>query len=380
MYAALYLACALAAQPVREVEPLNVFYMADFHDPAFMTMLPIPRGRLSARELQPPYNAIITAEQTYVNGALALDPVRGILYGNRCCVSGATIQAHDARTLELLPQKGFSFETSGWLSIELDPLRRVLFVYDGKDVRLTAVSIAPENYGQKIAEITPPQLLPDAFGSSADAMAVFGKRSRLFLTGADGGPVLAIDISGIYPSGGTFGEVVVTAQTARVSGNSGGALAIDEVNERVFVIPEHGIVRAFEANPEYRRIKDYPIPQMSYGDCGLFYDGRNETLYVGREVWQGVPQRPIALDKDGTLREIPPTPFDGTDLTFYGGSFAGATGPFVERSELQPSEEAIAVREDRVECRCVQTEKDRPLALALIFPALLLFRRARAKR
>lgn len=372
MYSAFLLACAFAAQ----VEPLEVFYMADFHDPAFMTNLPIPRGTLSARSLQPPYEAILTAKETYMNGAIALDPLRGILYGNRCCSKGATVQAHDARTLELLPQKGFSFETSGWLSIELDPLRRVLFVYDGKDVRLTAVSIDSKNYGEILDEISPPLPAEPQFGSSSDSMAVDGKYGRMFLTGTDGGPVLVIDISGIYPTGGNFGEIEVTAQTARSSGNTGGSLAIDELGRRVFVIPEHGIVRSFSADSPYRTITEYTIEQMSFGDCGLFYDGRNETLYVGREVWQGVPQRPLALDKSGQKREIPPTPFDGTDLTFYGGSFAGATGPFIERPEGALNEDPITIREDRVDCAC--THAQRPLsaaaALLFLFAGLLRFR------
>jgi hypothetical protein len=367
-----------AAQDVVEVDPLKVFYMADFHDPSFMTMLPIPRGRLSARALSPPYDAVLTSEVSYVNGALALDPLRGVLYGNRCCAPGASIQAHDARTLELVASKTITLDNSGSLSIELDPLRRVLFVYDGKRVELTAVSIEAASYGQKLATLYPP-LNADGGGSSSDCLAIDGEAGRLFLTGTDGGNVLSIDVSALYPGGGAFGEIEVTAQTARSQGDTGGSLAIDEVGRRVFVIPAHGFVRVFSADPPYSTIDEYVVERMAYSDCGLFYDGRNETLYVGRDVWQGRPSRPLAVDRAGVQREIGPTPFDGDDLTIYGISFAGATGPFAERLEAPIQNEPIAVREERAGCRCIAGGfRSGPiLAPALVFLFLRIRLRSR---
>lgn len=354
----------LAAQG--PVDPLSVFYMADLHDPFEMAgELPVPRGRLSARTLEPPYTAVLTAQQTYVNGALAVDVVRGVLYGSRCCRVGAPIFAHDARTLEVLDDKTIAVETSGSVTLEVDALRRVLFVFDGPKAELSAFSIASENYGQKISTISPPGIPPEVkpdplktlLGSAAsDALAIDTEASLVFMTGLDGGPILAIDYAQVYPTGGSFGAARATGHSARTSNNTGGSLAFDQAERRVFYIPTTGIVRVFQADEPFSPIGEISVERMNISDCGLFYDGRNQTLYVGREIFQNAPQRPLAIDLSnglpGVAREITPTPFDGTDLTIYGASFAGPTGVF----SLPPEEngevpEMVTVREDRSSCQ-----------------------------
>jgi hypothetical protein len=369
MNAALALLLALVAQE-GAVDPLSVFYMADFHDPNTMGEIPIPRGRLSARSLTPPYRSLKTAEQTYVSGALAVDPVRGVLYGSRCCRVGAPIFAHDARTLEVLDDKTLDVQTSGSITLEVDALRRVLFVFDGPKAELAAISIASNNYGQKLSTLTPPGLAPEPkpdplkvqLGSAAsDAIAVDTGGSLVFMTGVDGGPVLAIDYSGIYPTGGSFGAASATGHIARSSNNTGGSLAFDEAGRRVFYIPAHGIVRVFSAAPPYTTLGEIIIDRMSFSDCGLFFDGRNQTLYVGREIFQGVPERPLGIDLSngfpGVQNEVAPNLSDGTDPTIYGVSFAGPTGIFsLPPEETSPVMDPIAAREAVSSCRSVEGE------------------------
>src|SRR5262245_12940739 len=93
----------VAQDGATEVDPLKVFYMADYH--LNDSLFPITRGRLSAHALDPPYPALLATEGSYVNGALALDPLQRVLYGNRCCPAGASLFALDARTLEVVEDK-----------------------------------------------------------------------------------------------------------------------------------------------------------------------------------------------------------------------------------------------------------------------------------
>lgn len=374
----LALALSFAAQDVTEVDPLKVFYMADLTDPRFTSPFPIAHGRLSARHLEPPYAPVLTTPVDYVNGGLALDPIRGVLYGNRCCNPTAAIAAHDARTLTNLGERDIAVDTSGSVSIKIDPLRRVLFAFDGKTVKLYAFSIESASYGVQLAAIDPP-LAPDTTGSSGDFMAIDSAKGRLFITGADGGSVLAIDVSELYPTRGTFGAIDATAQTARRSGNSGGSLAIDEPGRRVFVVRADGVIRSFSADPPYSTIDEYNVESMSNGDCGLWYDTRTETLYVGRSIAGELAPRPLGIDKTGHQVEIEPTAYDGDALAVYGISFTGPTGPFamkIDEGEM-PMRDPIGVREDLASCTCTRPHATH-VAWWVLFSALWIIRRRAA--
>jgi len=87
---------------------------------------------LTARSIAgPDFAVLLKVTPVYINGGLAYDPIRGVIYGGRCCNQTASIDAYDASTLVQLVDRSLQLDNSGSLSVGVDPMRRVAFVYDG---------------------------------------------------------------------------------------------------------------------------------------------------------------------------------------------------------------------------------------------------------
>ncbi len=241
-------------------------------------------GVITAQRRAPPFDVMATAARGTANGAISLDPVRGILYGGQCCSSNQPLHAYDPRTLTRVMERDIPLPGSGSISIAVDGPRRLLFVYDTVQRSLRALSLAEGmGYGAVVAT-TPMADLPaePSPTSVGDQLAVDARGQQVFLTGGDGGPVLAVDVSGLTATGGTFGAVRNTGHVNRRSNNSGGAVAVDEVGRRVFFLPATGTVRMIQADPPYGLVGNITVPSMAGNDCGLFFDNRANQLYVGR--------------------------------------------------------------------------------------------------
>jgi len=241
-------------------------------------------GVITAQRRVAPFEVLASAERGTTNGAISLDPLRGILYGGQCCNPNLPLQAYDARTLLRAMDRDIPLSGSGSISIAVDGPRRILFVYDTVQRSLRALSLAEgTGYGTVLAT-TPMADLPaePTPTSVGDQLAVDARGQQVFLTGGDGGPVVSVDVSGLSVAGGTFGVTRLTGQTNRRSNNSGGAVAVDEAGRRVFFIPATGTVRMIAADPPYAAIGDITVASMASNDCGLFFDNRANQLYVGR--------------------------------------------------------------------------------------------------
>jgi hypothetical protein len=274
-------AAALALLPSAAWAQVNVdevFYAAAFTHGTPHT------GIITAQRRVAPFEVVAAAARGTANGALSLDPVRGVLYAGQCCTAGQPIHAYDPRTLMRAMERDIPLVGSGSFSLAVDGPRRVMFVYDTVQRSLRAISLAEGTaYGTVVATTPladlPAEPTPTSIG---DQLAVDARGQQVFVTGGDGGPVLAVDVSGVRADGGAFGMVRATGHSNRRSNNSGGAVAVDEAGRRVFFLPATGTVRMFQADPPYAQIGDIAVASMASNDCGLFYDNRAAQLYVGR--------------------------------------------------------------------------------------------------
>lgn len=305
---------ALLASSVVEAQPFNpatTFYAMDYADSA------TPHGSFSALSITAPFTVLRTLPRSRMNGSLTLDPTRGLIYGGSCCSTHSTIEAYDASLMAPVTARDITLTTTGSVSMEVDAVRRELFVYDTVARTLRAVSLEETTYGQLTATVTltglPAEPTPTSVG---DMVAIDTRTGHLFVTGGDGGPLLSVNIAGITGHTGDFGDVVATGSTARRSGNSAGAVAIDVAGRRVFFIPTTGTVRVISADAPYAMIRDITIAGQGGNDCGLFYDNRTDNLYVGR----GTGTLPVVVAlSTGTV-----TPINTGAGNTYGLSFAGA--------------------------------------------------------
>ena len=311
------------------VDPNKVFYSATYP------------GVVSAQDINAPYTMLLNVSSTTINGALAYDPVNQIVYGGFCCTAQTTVNALDATTLQPVPSRNFPITTGGSSTMKLDVSHRLLWVFDTVSLKLTGYSIDINNYGASVASTTLSQVYKlGAITDIGDMIAVDEVGKRLLVTGGDGGAVYVVDVSAVTSAGGTIGAVTATGQNARMTGNSGGAVAVDQQGRRYFTITATGTVRAFSADSPYGLIKDYAIAGMGSDDCGLFYDVRTDTIYVGRAgganpvglnltsgvvtafASVGAGQVP-GLSFTGAI--APPTPIDPTKV-FYAASWSSSFG------------------------------------------------------
>ena len=312
---AVALAPALAAA---QVDPSQSFYAIAFTHGAPHT------GVITAQRSTAPFDVVATAARGTANGAITFDPVRSLLYGGACCAANPPLQAYDPVTLARVPTRDLTLTSSGSMAFEVDGPRRVLFHYDTVTRALRAVSLAESNYGAVVATTTlsalPAEPGPTSVG---DQLAVDTRAQRVVVTGGDGGPVLTVDISNISATVGAFGAVVDTGHVNRTTGNSAGAVAVDEVGRRIFFIPTDGTVRVVSADAPFTRLADIAIPSMSGNDCGLFYDGRTSNLYVGR----GSTVQPVVV----SFPTMAVTPFATGPGEVVALSFAAPTTGCVDR-------------------------------------------------
>ena len=287
---ALALALAVLAAPsvaAAQVDPARAFYAVAF------THGSPHNGVITAQDTDAPFGVLASATRGTLNGAIALDPVRGVLYGSACCAASQAIQAYEPVGLTRFAARDIPVTSSGSLAIEVDAPRRVLFFYDTVTRVLRALSLTDgAQYGGVVAMLTLTDLPAEPVATSAgDQLAVDTRGQQLFVTGGDGGPVLAVDVSRVTESGGAFGAVTDTGHRNRATGNSGGGVAVDEAGRRVFFFPTTGAVRIVGADAPYAVLGEVAIPAMAANDCGLMFDGRTSRLYVGR----GASAPPVAV-------------------------------------------------------------------------------------
>lgn len=395
--AAIVFTAFFPARALSEVDPGLAVYVVDRleqPDPGTAS----PQGVLTAHAIAPPFEVIATSPQGPINGALALDPIRRVLYGGRCCNGDTPIEAFDAVTLQPLADKRIALRGSGSIALKVDPLRRVLYAYDTVKTTLQAISIGAATHGAQLASIDLPLPAESDARSAGDMIAIDVQRGVLFATGGDGGPVLAIAIAGLSEAGGAFGSVADTQLRARSTGRSSGAVTIDERGGRVFTVPVTGRVRVSAAEPPYGTIREIAIPDMGIGACGMYYDGRTDTLFVGRGTTSGTPSAaardPVAVD----LGAAPPGPaaaFASAPQApgvrgIAAVSFAGPPGLFaLPRARDGGSEDLgpIFAHVAREGCACTATQCERALrrawwdiAALLFLLAALMMRRRKAGR
>jgi len=337
-----WLACASAtllapALAAAQVDPARSFYAITFTHGAPHT------GVITAQSTTTPYGVVATAARGTANGALTFDPVRSILYASGCCTASPPLQAYDPVTLARVPTRDITLTSTGSMAFEIDGPRRVMFHYDTVSRALRAVSLAEGNYGAVVATTTltglPAEPGPTSVG---DQLAVDTRAQRIVVTGGDGGPVLTVDVSTITTTVGAFGEVVNTGHVNRSSSNSAGAVAVDEVGRRIFFIPATGTVRVVAADAPFARIADIAVPSMAGNDCGLHYDARTSSLYVGR----GSTTQPVVV----TFPSMAVTAFATGPGEVVGLSFASPTTGCVDRDEDGFPSAACAPSGARADC------------------------------
>ncbi|MDB4927641.1 MAG: hypothetical protein JWM10_125, partial [Myxococcaceae bacterium] len=312
---------ALAAPSLAsaQVDPARAFYAVAF------THGSPHNGVVTAQDLAAPFGVVASATRGAVNGAITLDPVRAVLYGGACCTPNQPLLAYDPVTLTRLAARDIAVTTSGSFAIEVDAPRRVLFLYDTVSRALNAVSLAEGSlYGSVVATLTlsslPAEPVPTSVG---DQVAVDTRGQQLFVTGGDGGPVLAVDVARITASGGDFGAVTDTGHRNRTTGNSAGGVAVDEVGRRVFFFPATGAVRIVGADAPFPILSEVVIPSMAPNDCGLLFDARTSNLYVGR----GAAAPPVVV----SFPSLTVTPFATGPGDVPALSFAAAGTACVDR-------------------------------------------------
>lgn len=337
--ACLVSAVALAPSAARaQVDPTRVFYAIAF------THGSPHNGVITAQNLVAPYDVVASAARGTANGAITFDPGRSLLYAGACCTANAPLQAYDPAALTRVTARDINFTSSGSIAPEVDGPRRVIFVYDTVDRSLRAISLAEgTRYGTVVATTTltdlPAEPTPTSVG---DQLAVDTRGERVFVTGGDGGPVLSVDVSRVTAEGGTFGAVVNTGHRNRTTGNSAGAVAVDETGRRVFFVPTTGVVRMINADAPFAMIGDITVPSMAANDCGLYFDARTGNLYVGR----GASAPPAVV----SFPSLTVTPFTTGPGDVPALSFAGAGVGCVDRDEDGFFPAACAMAGARVDC------------------------------
>jgi MYXO-CTERM domain-containing protein len=335
------LVSAVALAPslaVAQVDPTRVFYAIAF------THGSPHNGVITAQSLTAPYGVVASAARGTANGAITFDPGRSILYAGACCTANSPLQAYDPATLTRVAARDINFTSTSSIAPEVDGPRRVIFVYDTVDRSLRAISLAEgTRYGTVVATTTlsdlPAEPTPTSVG---DQLAVDTRGQRVFVTGGDGGPVVSVDVSRITAEGGTFGAVVNTGHRNRSTGNSAGAVAVDEAGRRVFFVPTTGVVRMVNADAPFAMIGDITVPSMATNDCGLYFDARTGNLYVGR----GASAPPAVV----SFPSLTVTPFATGPGDVPALSFAGAGVGCVDRDEDGFFPAACAMAGARVDC------------------------------
>ncbi|MDP3221258.1 MAG: putative metal-binding motif-containing protein, partial [Deltaproteobacteria bacterium] len=338
---------ALAAPSVAaaQVDPARAFYAVAF------THGSPHNGVLTAQDTEAPFGVIASATRGTLNGAIALDPVRGVIYGSACCAASQAIQAYEPVGLTRFAARDIPVTSSGSLAIEVDAPRRVLFFYDTVTRVLRALSLTDgAQYGGVVAMITLTDLPAEPVATSAgDQLAVDTRGQQLFVTGGDGGPVLAVDVSRITESGGAFGAVTDTGHRNRTTGNSGGGVAVDEAGRRAFFFPTTGAVRIVGADAPFAVLGEVVIPSMAANDCGLMFDGRTSRLYVGR----GASAPPVAV----SFPSLSVTAFATGPGEVPALSFAGAGTACVDRDADGFFPALCAPTGARVDCDDARSER-----------------------
>ncbi|MFO0607643.1 MAG: MopE-related protein [Polyangiales bacterium] len=331
---ALLLVPSLAAA---QVDPTRAFYAIAFTHGA------PHNGVITAQSTASPFGVVATGPRGTANGAITFDPVRSVLYAGSCCTADQPLQAFDPVTLARAPTRDLTLPNSGSMAFEVDGPRRVLFFYDTVARTLRALSLADSNYGAVVATTTltglPAEPTPTSVG---DQLAVDTRAQRVVLTGGDGGPVLTVDVSNVTATVGAFGDVVNTSHVNRATGNSGGAVAVDEAGRRIFFIPATGTVRVVNADAPFARIADVTIPSMSPNDCGLHFDARTGNLYVGR----GSMVQPVVV----AFPSMSVTPFATGAGDVVALSFATPTTACVDRDGDGAPSAACAAPGERADC------------------------------
>jgi hypothetical protein len=331
---ALVFAPGLAAA---QVDPARVFYAVAFTHGA------PHNGVITAQSGSAPFAVVATGPRGTANGAITFDPGRSLLYAGSCCTADQPLQAFNPVTLARAPTRDLPLPNSGSMAFEVDGPRRVLFFYDTVARTLRAVSLADANYGAVIATTTlsalPAEPSPTSVG---DQLAVDTRGQRVIVTGGDGGPVLTVDVSGITAAVGTFGSVVNTGHVNRSTGNSGGAVAFDDVGRRIFFLPATGTVRVVRAEAPFTTITDIEISGMSTSDCGLSFDARTSNLYVGR----GTTAEPVVV----AFPSLSVTPFPTGPGEVIALSFAAPTPPCVDRDGDGSPSATCAAPGERADC------------------------------
>jgi hypothetical protein len=331
---ALVLAPGLAAA---QVDPAQVFYAVAF------THGSPHNGVITAQSASAPFAVVATGPRGTANGAITFDPGRSLLYAGSCCTADQALQAFNPVTLARAPTRDLTLPNSGSMAFEVDGPRRVLFFYDTVARTLRAVSLADANYGAVIASTTLGALAAEPSPTSVgDQLAVDTRGQRVIVTGGDGGPVLTVDVSGITAAVGTFGAVVNTGHVNRSTGNSGGAVAFDDVGRRIFFLPATGTVRVVGADPPFAAVTDIAISGMSTSDCGLSFDARTGNLYVGR----GSTAEPVVV----AFPSLRVTPFPTGPGEVIALSFAAPTPPCVDRDNDGSPSAACAAPGERADC------------------------------
>ena len=150
----LALALAVVAAPsvaAAQVDPARAFYAVAF------THGSPHNGVITAQDTSAPFGVLAAATRGTLNGAIALDPVRGVLYGSACCAASQAIQAYEPVGLTRFSARDIPVTSSGSLAIEVDAPRRVLFFYDTVTRVLRALSLTDgAQYGGVVAMVTAP--------------------------------------------------------------------------------------------------------------------------------------------------------------------------------------------------------------------------------
>lgn len=278
-------------------------------------------GKITIHDAADPATALLTVGGLDINGAISLDPVRGLLYGGTWPSTNLPLRAYDAVTIAPMPAFDIPLSNSGNHATALDAQRRILFHYDTVGRLLRAISLDDSNYGVVIASLN--TVLPVSNGHSdiGNYIALDSIGERLFLAGSSGGAIVAIDISGLSPAAGFFGAVTDTGHTGRPLGDSGNGLAVDDMGRRVFAISADNTVRVFSADPPFGFLFDVSVPTPGH-DNGLIYAPDNDMLFVGGA---GSSSSTAIVVSTGVVTSVGDSPWSGVSFTLDYAQICGTT-------------------------------------------------------
>ena len=176
-----------------------------------------------------------------------------------------------------MPDLQIAVPHSGSLATATDADNEVLFVYDTINRRLSAVSIAVDTWGDVIDTMV--------LNTSASSLTDIGDMveidpigMRAFVTGGDGGAVVAVE----YDVDGQLGAELATGRSCRSTGNSGGGVAVDSVGRRIFTFANNATLRVFDADPPFDEIELMVTDGFGGSDNGLVYYPTTGQIFAGR--------------------------------------------------------------------------------------------------